>query len=86
MTVDDISFISTTEKLRSASYYFIGLSLGALIYHEFQLTTFYSDDVVSGTSSIVFALLAIAFRLIAMDRFFRMARQMDYESKHPDIG
>jgi hypothetical protein len=54
-----------------------------LISHEFGITDSFLNWIQSLAAPIVLALLGIGLRVIAIDRFLRMARQRDYEAKQP---
>ncbi len=85
MNREDMEFISGTETCRSLSNFCIYGALVFLVAYEFKITGSFLDWVPSGTVSIVLAILAVAWRVIAIDRFLRMSRQQDYEERHPNI-
>jgi hypothetical protein len=83
LSSEDIKFISGTEACRSVSNLFFFGSLIFLISHEFGITDSFLNWIPSLAAPIVLALLGIGLRVIAIDRFLRMARQRDYEAKQP---
>ena len=80
MNSDDIDFISRTETIRNFSNIFLVTSGFWLLLFEGWFPTI-SDTVPSSTACIVLALLGIGLRLIAIDRFLRMARQIDRQKE-----
>jgi len=90
MNSDDIDFISRTETIRNFSNLFLYSSGIFLLYLEGWLPTISGsilhDSIPSATSCIVLALLGIGLRLIAIDRFLRMARQIDWQSRQMEVS
>jgi hypothetical protein len=83
LSSEDIKFISDTEICRSVSSLCFFGSFIFLISHEFGITDSFINWIPSTAAPIVLALLGIGLRVIAIDRFLRMARQRDYEAKRP---
>jgi len=83
MTNDDIGYISGTETCRSASNLFFVGAVIFLIYHEASVIDSLVNWMPSIATPIVLGLLGVGFRLVAIDRFLRMARQEDYETRRP---
>ena len=85
MNKDDIDFILQTETYRSLSMLFIWLSFISLIAHEFEIVSSLINWQPSSTFVIVFAILSVALRAIAIDRFLRINNQQNYNKNNPDI-
>ena len=77
MNIDDIDFISRTETCRTLSNIFIIAAIVLVITSLLNWTSSVFEWVPSAQISGVLAILAVAFRLIAIDRFLRMSRQQD---------
>lgn len=85
MNKEDVDFISTAETYRSLSTTCIWLTIFSLVAHEITVISNFISWQPTSTIVIILALLAIAFRAVAIDRFLRMAHQQNYNEKHPDI-
>lgn len=85
MNKEDIDFVEKTEKYRSVSKSCIWLTILVLVIHEVT----FLNILVNWKPSIAFviglALLSVAFRTIAIDRFLRMAHQVNCNERNPDI-
>ncbi|MFK5914438.1 MAG: hypothetical protein QM484_08680 [Woeseiaceae bacterium] len=77
MNKDDMNFIVWTERFRYLSQLFVLISLITLIAYWLNGMGLIVELKMSNTVPITTAILAATFRLIAIDRFFRMGRQMD---------
>lgn len=84
MSNDDMNFMSRTETARFISNLCLVGSIIFLISHEVGITGSLLDWTPSIAVPIVLALLGVGFRLIAIDRFLRMARQKDHEARSVD--
>lgn len=86
MNNEDMDFISGTETCRSvSSLFFIGGFI-FLISHELGLTESLINWEPTMATPIVLALMGIGLRVIAIDRFLRMARQNDSDAKNSSYG
>jgi len=83
MKNEGFDFIAETDTYRNLSIMCIFLSPFLWVMHEYELTGYLWGGEISSTPAIVIGLLAIALRLVAIDRFLRMCRQQDYEVKTP---
>ena len=81
MNNDDMDFISGTETCRAVSNLCFISALIFLASIEAGIIGSFLNWVPSIATPIVFALLGIGLRLVAIDRFLRMARQKDHEAK-----
>lgn len=82
MNSDDMDFISGTETARSVSNLcFVGAVI-FLLSHEVGITDSFLNWVPSIAVPIILALLGVGLRLIAIDRFLRIARQKDHEARN----
>ena len=86
MSNDDADFVSRTEAARSISNLCLVGSIIFLISREVGIDDSLLDWTPSIAVPIVFALIGVGFRLIAIDRFLRMARQKDHEARSFDYG
>jgi len=85
MDKDDTDFILQTETYRSLSMLFMWFSFMFLIAHEFEIVSNFIEWKPTSTIAIGFAILSVALRAIAIDRFLRMSHQQSYNEKHPEI-
>lgn len=79
MNKEDFRFIDGTETCRSVSNFCIYLSILFLAAHELDFISSFLNWSPSSAPAIVFALLAIVFRITAIDRFLRICHQQDNE-------
>jgi len=78
-----MDYILGTERCQSASVLCIYITIIGLISHELQAAGLFDGWSPSIFTSIVFSILSVAFRVMAIDRLLRLNRQDDYARNNP---
>lgn len=86
MNDEGVGFLLRTESCRSISNLCLLGSLVFLVAHELEFASLFLGFAPSMATPIVLAIIGVGLRVVAVDRFLRMAHQKDYEAKHPNIN